>query len=462
MREMAKRCGVGWLAGLALLLALPGNAAADGNVMGGTGLYLTHAAETLEPGTVRLGIYGQFLQYYLLDDPMDWDFAPQMAYAPFRNLEIMAAVPLRDHIQHGLGDGETAGIGDGILGLKYRFRPRVAALAYTSLPFGDEEKGLGSGGTDIGVAGIVSVPLGAGVQADLNAGYRFAGVAGDEADDFVFYAAGVSLPIGSRTKLFGELAGRFVTEGCAPDTHQFDLGVRYHFSDHLALTTGGGSGFKREDGPDDPRWRWFLGFSMLFGEKTAPAPVAPPGGAKIPPAAPVPPPAPQVHPVAPAAVSPAAVAPPAGGEGRSTVPAGGVEPKVPPPVAPLTVVTKHTPEEIAAARKRLEAVEIHFEYDRARLVPEAEQKLRQAAADLAEFTELKFSIEGHADDRGTASYNKVLGLRRAEAVMRFLVKSGIAFERMRLATQGELKPKASSKDSKSRALNRRAVLTVLP
>jgi len=163
---------------------------------------------------------------------------------------------------------------------------------------------------------------------------------------------------------------------------------------------------------------------------------------------------------------------------KEAAPAPPVKEAVPPPVAkeaappppPMEVVPApvkesapaHTAEELAAARKRLSEVEILFEYDRTRLTPEGERALQQVAAELARYPELRFTIEGHADNRGTSSYNKVLGLRRAETVMRHLVKAGIAFERMKLATGGELKPKVPNKDARSRSLNRRAIFLPLP
>jgi peptidoglycan-associated lipoprotein len=115
-----------------------------------------------------------------------------------------------------------------------------------------------------------------------------------------------------------------------------------------------------------------------------------------------------------------------------------------------------------AARKRIAAAEIFFEYDRARLTPEAERALKQVAADLLQFPGISFTIEGHADDRGASTYNKVLGLRRAETVMRYLVKAGVAFERMKLASQGEMRPKIPKKDAQSRAVNRRVTFSALP
>ena len=437
---------------------------AEGNRMGGTGLYLTHAAETLEPGAVRLGAYGQYVQYDLSEDPEDWDLAPQLAWSPVRNLELMAAVPLR---YHEAPEGDEFGIGDGTVGLKYRLHPAFSALGYVSLPLGDEDRGLGTGSTGLGLAGILSLPIGAGLSADLNLGYQLSS-SGMADDDFTFYGLGLSLPLGARTLLFGEVAGRTYSEGDSHDTLQFDLGVRHRFNDRLSLTAGGGRGLRGDYGPEDPRALVFAGVEFRFGGKPAPppAPVAAAPPAAVPAAPPV------AKESAPAPVKEAAPV------AKEAAPAPPVKEAAPPPVAkeaappppPMEVVPApvkesapaHTAEELAAARKRLSEVEILFEYDRTRLTPEGERALQQVAAELARYPELRFTIEGHADNRGTSSYNKVLGLRRAETVMRHLVKAGIAFERMKLATGGELKPKVPNKDARSRSLNRRAIFLPLP
>lgn len=114
------------------------------------------------------------------------------------------------------------------------------------------------------------------------------------------------------------------------------------------------------------------------------------------------------------------------------------------------------------AKLRIAATSVLFEYDRVRLTPEGDRALKKLVAELKEYTEIDFLIEGHADNRGTSSYNKVLGLRRAETVMRYLVKEGIGFERMKIVTQGEMKPKVPNRDARSRAVNRRVVFSALP
>jgi len=440
---------------LVVIFSGAGATHAGGNRMGGTGLYLTHSAETLDPGALRLGAFGQYVRYVVWEDPETWDLAPQLAWSPVRDLEVAFAMPLLRY-QVNPASKET-GVGDGVVGLKYRLFPHVAALSYVSLPFGDESRSLGSGGMDVGVAGIFSFPLGAGVTADVNAGYQFSGVSGTEGDDFLFYGLGISVPLGARTRLFGEIAGREDLGGRrSHDTMQFDLGLRHRFNDRMSLTVGGGRGMSGDYGPEDSELRLFAGFEFLIGGRPAGRGSAGTGGAAIPAAVPA---------AKPVAAIPAAL-PAASTVAAPTTAVPAVKPVVaaPPVVAPARPVAAapaHTAQELDAAKKRLAAAEVLFEYDRIRLTPEGERALKQITADMVKYPEISFAIEGHADNRGTSSYNKILGLRRAETVMRYMVKAGIGFERLKIVTQGEMKPKVPNKDARGMALNRRVVFSAL-
>ncbi len=179
--------GLCWVI-LALMAAVPDPARADTNFNGGSGLFLTYSAETIAPGEFRLGLYGNVIEYMLQRDPKDWDLKPAFTYAPARNIELMLAIPLRAHERPEM---EEQGIGDGFAGFKYRFHPLLAGLVYANLPFGDDDRGLGTGSTDLGLMAVFSKPLGA-FRADLNAGYQFSGVSGNEADDFFRYGLGLS------------------------------------------------------------------------------------------------------------------------------------------------------------------------------------------------------------------------------------------------------------------------------
>ena len=71
-----------------------------------------------------------------------------------------------------------------------------------------------------------------------------------------------------------------------------------------------------------------------------------------------------------------------------------------------------------------------------------------------------FTIEGHADERGTREYNIALGARRAQTVREYLVSRGIQAQRMHTISYGKERPVAVCNDISCWSQNRRAV-TVL-
>jgi peptidoglycan-associated lipoprotein len=70
--------------------------------------------------------------------------------------------------------------------------------------------------------------------------------------------------------------------------------------------------------------------------------------------------------------------------------------------------------------------------------------------------DLRVSIEGHCDDRGSDEYNLALGERRARAVRNFLVSLGVSPERMETISYGEEMPVNPKKTETAWAMNRRA------
>ena len=71
-----------------------------------------------------------------------------------------------------------------------------------------------------------------------------------------------------------------------------------------------------------------------------------------------------------------------------------------------------------------------------------------------------FTIEGHADERGTREYNFALGAKRAETTKQYLVAKGVAAARMKTISYGKERPVATCDDISCWSQNRRAV-TVL-
>jgi peptidoglycan-associated lipoprotein len=103
---------------------------------------------------------------------------------------------------------------------------------------------------------------------------------------------------------------------------------------------------------------------------------------------------------------------------------------------------------------------VFFDTDQTDLSPQARATLDKQAQWLAQYNRYAFTIEGHADERGTREYNIALGARRAQAVRDYLAARGISPSRMRTISYGKERPVAVCDDISCWSQNRRAV-TVL-
>jgi peptidoglycan-associated lipoprotein len=103
---------------------------------------------------------------------------------------------------------------------------------------------------------------------------------------------------------------------------------------------------------------------------------------------------------------------------------------------------------------------VFFETDSSELTPTAQATLDKQAGWLQRYARYSFTIEGHADERGTREYNFALGSQRAEAAKNYLVARGIAPSRIRTISYGKERPVAVCDDISCWSQNRRAV-TVL-
>ncbi len=104
--------------------------------------------------------------------------------------------------------------------------------------------------------------------------------------------------------------------------------------------------------------------------------------------------------------------------------------------------------------------DVHFDFDRYSLRPEATRALDEAVKSLQTDTGLRLEIEGHTCNIGTAEYNLALGERRAHAVRDYLTSRGIGVDRLRTVSYGEERPKHDNAREETRRLNRRAALVV--
>jgi peptidoglycan-associated lipoprotein len=103
---------------------------------------------------------------------------------------------------------------------------------------------------------------------------------------------------------------------------------------------------------------------------------------------------------------------------------------------------------------------VFFESDQTDLTPQAAATLDKQAQWLQTYPRYAFTVEGHADERGTREYNIALGARRAQTVRSYLASRGIDPSRMRTISYGKERPVAVCNDISCWSQNRRAV-TVL-
>ena len=94
----------------------------------------------------------------------------------------------------------------------------------------------------------------------------------------------------------------------------------------------------------------------------------------------------------------------------------------------------------AARRAAFEDEEIHFDFDKYVLTPQAMMILDDKAAYLREHPTVRVLVEGHCDDRCSNEYNLALGDRRANSAKNYLVKSGVAASRITTISYGEEQP----------------------
>ena len=102
-----------------------------------------------------------------------------------------------------------------------------------------------------------------------------------------------------------------------------------------------------------------------------------------------------------------------------------------------------------------------FDFDKAVLKPEGQAVADEVVAHMREWEKTTVSIEGHTCDIGTDAYNMGLGQRRADAVQKYLVDSGIDAARVKAVSYGESRPAVPNDSAANRKLNRRAVFDIV-
>jgi peptidoglycan-associated lipoprotein len=104
---------------------------------------------------------------------------------------------------------------------------------------------------------------------------------------------------------------------------------------------------------------------------------------------------------------------------------------------------------------------IYFDTDKFDIDAEDQAALRQQAQYLQQFPNIRATVEGHCDERGTREYNLALGERRANAAKNYLVSLGVPANRITTVSYGKERPVALGSNEQAWSRNRRAVTIVL-
>lgn len=131
------------------------------------------------------------------------------------------------------------------------------------------------------------------------------------------------------------------------------------------------------------------------------------------------------------------------GEPRAAAPAPAPPPEV------------KAPEPKPEVKPAAELKDVFFDFDKAVLRPDARQTLDANIQMLKSNDQIRITVEGHCDERGTNEYNIGLGERRAKTVRDYLVAGGIDAKRITTISYGEERPFVQGHDESAWKWNRR-------
>ncbi len=104
--------------------------------------------------------------------------------------------------------------------------------------------------------------------------------------------------------------------------------------------------------------------------------------------------------------------------------------------------------------------DIYFDYDSYSIRSEDLPRLKDLGAWLNQNKVARITVEGHCDERGTKEYNLALGQKRADTVKDYIVKLGVAENRVKAISYGKEAPINTGHGEEAWAANRRAHIKV--
>jgi len=122
--------------------------------------------------------------------------------------------------------------------------------------------------------------------------------------------------------------------------------------------------------------------------------------------------------------------------------------RAPPPPPPAANLTE---QELFAQNVK----DIFFDYDKYDIRASEQGSLQRDAQFLQQHPNIRFTVEGHCDERGSTEYNLALGTNRADSVKNALIQAGVAGDRIKTFSYGKEKPFCTESNESCWQQNRR-------
>ncbi len=144
----------------------------------------------------------------------------------------------------------------------------------------------------------------------------------------------------------------------------------------------------------------------------------------------------------------------AGGTREATARVTVTQPPPPPPPPPAA------PTETLEQSFAKNVLDIYFDYDKYDIRGDAQPTLQTSAAWLKAHAEVKVTVEGHCDERGSTEYNLALGDNRARAAKQALAGMGVSADQLNPISYGKERPQCTESTEQCWQMNRRAHFTM--
>lgn len=143
-------------------------------------------------------------------------------------------------------------------------------------------------------------------------------------------------------------------------------------------------------------------------------------------------------------------------------PASPAAPPSPASTAKSTEAARPAPAPSLAQLFQQNVRDAFFDYNKSDIRSDTRTALLNDAEFLRSHPEIRFTIEGHCDERGSEEYNLGLGDRRATAAKRYLVSLGITDSRIQTTSYGKERPFCTEHDESCWQENRRGHMAMTP